>query len=289
MSINCLVVGIVCNIGSTLEKDVACITSALRRFEGKIGWFLVESDSEDNSRDILNDFALSTNYFFFKSLGTLRENIPARTERMAYVRNEYLRELNENPLFKDVEYVVVCDFNNLNSELNYAAIDSSFHRADWDACFANPRGPYYDIWALRHELWSPNDCWKQLEFMRKYKVFPEKALNAAVHSRMITIPSSNEWIQVKSAFGGLGIYKAKVLRNLHYRGIELDGSAICEHVPLNLAIDALGGKLFINPALINCGYVDHTIHTLFYSGVYRLVNYPGKLIKKYFTEKKKLI
>ena len=127
MSIKCLVVGIVCNIENSLKKDVDCIRSALRRFEDKIGWFLVESDSEDSSRDKLNEFALGTKNFYFQSLGNLRENIPARTERMAYARNEYLRQLNENPLFKEVEYVVVCDFNNLNSELNYAAVDSSFH------------------------------------------------------------------------------------------------------------------------------------------------------------------
>ena len=288
MKVNCLVVGVVCNVENSIHEDVAVITSALRRFDGKIGWFLVESDSHDNSTKILEQIALSNANFNFKSLGKLSEKIPSRTERLAYARNEYLNELNKNILFKDLDYVVVCDFNNLNSQLTDSAVDSCFHRQDWDACFANPNGPYYDIWALRHELWSPNDCWKQLDFLRRFNVFPEKALYAAVHSRMVKISQETEWIKVESAFGGFGIYKAKALRDVSYRGIEPDGSSICEHVPLNEAINRIGGNLFINPRLINCGYVDHTIHKLFYRRVFRYIKYPIKSIKSRFANEKKI-
>ena len=37
---------------------------------------------------------------------------------------------------------------------------SCWQYQNWDVFTANTSDIYYDIWALRHNNWSPNDCWQ---------------------------------------------------------------------------------------------------------------------------------
>jgi hypothetical protein len=96
---------------------------------------------------------------------------------------------------------------------------------------------------------------------------------------MIKIPPLSEWIHVESAFGGFGIYKMESIKNLKYSGVNDTGLPICEHVPLNLDIGRAGGKLFINPRLLNCGVNDHTSHLRWRNKFIRLAKYPWKFAK----------
>jgi hypothetical protein len=129
-------------------------------------------------------------------------------------------------------------------------------RSDWDVCTANQRGPYYDIWALRHRIWSPNDCWKQYEFLRSHNAQREVAAWAAMYSKMITIGEAEEWIPVDSAFGGLAIYRRCTLDGVRYAGLDEAGEPLCEHVWLNNQIRSSGYRIFINPKLINTADTD---------------------------------
>ncbi len=274
-----LITGIVRNVEGSIKKDLKTLKEALSPF-GALQWFLVESDSSDESCSILEALSMTEQEFYYRSLGNLqRPGIP-RTVAMAISRNEYLKEIRENPKFEEIDYVVVSDFNQLNDRLTYEAIDSCFKRSDWDACFANQAGRYYDVWALRHPTWSPNDCWEQLDFYRKYTKFPEKALRQCVGSRMIHIPKGSEWIQVDSAFGGFGIYKKKALLLGDYVGSRIDGSPICEHVPFHASLKQGEMKLFINPDLINTKSTDHSERMGITHSLIRLSKYPFKVVKK---------
>jgi len=125
-------------------------------------------------------------------------------------------------------------------------------------CTANQAGPYYDLWALRHPLWSPNDCRAGHRFLVEHGVNPERALQATVLSRMITLPHSGPWMRVDSAFGGLALYRRGLLRGLRYEGLTADGQEVCEHVALHAAIRARGGLIFINPRLLCSGATEHS-------------------------------
>lgn len=274
-----LITGIVRNIEATIEKDLKTLKEALSPL-GKLHWFLVESDSSDGSCTTLEALSRTEEGFSYKSLGQLQKPGMPRTVAMASSRNEYLREIRENLHFQKIDYVVVSDFNQLNDRLTYGAIESCFVRSDWDACFANQAGRYYDIWALRHPIWSPNDCWEQLKFYRKYTKFPEKALRNSVGSRMIHIPKGSEWIQVESAFGGFGIYKREALLQGEYVGSKFDGTPVCEHVPFHTNLIQSGLKLFINPDLINTKSTDHSQRTGITHSIFRLSKYPFKFTKK---------
>jgi hypothetical protein len=198
---------------------------------------------------------------------------------MALARNRYLKEIRESAKYQNVDLVAVVDFNGLNNLISKESIASCFRRDDWDVCFANQAKKYYDIWALRHSLWSPNDCWNQHAFFRKYSKFPELALYSSVQSRMIHIPASEEWIEVESAFGGFAIYRRIAISNGLYSGLTELGMAICEHVPFNLHLRSKGYRLFINPALINADSTDHSDNAHLRKLLRRILFYPLKTIR----------
>ena len=125
-------------------------------------------------------------------------------------------------------------------------------------CTANQRGPYYDVWPLRHKHWSPNDCWAQYKFFVKNGLSVKKSKFAAVYSRMVEIDEHLDWIEVDSAFGGLAVYRRETLSDVQYIGVNEFGEEICEHLSLNAQIKSKGYRIFINPKLINAGYTRHT-------------------------------
>jgi len=272
-----VILGIVRDIERTIELDYARFTETFSSFS-RVSWFLVESDSKDNSAKKLSAMAATFENFNYVSLGDLYDSIPDRTQRMAFARNRYLDEAKNQ--FSDYDYVVVADFNNLNKLITRDKILTSWKRDDWEVVTANQEGPYYDVWALRHELWSPNDCWEAHAFYRKFIKDPEKVLYATVNSRMLKIPNSSEWIKVDSAFGGLGIYKTKAILDCRYSGIDEDGQPICEHVPFHNELTAKGGKIFINPALTNMKFTDHSRRSRYLSKVWRRFLYPYKAIRR---------
>ena len=146
---------------------------------------------------------------------------------------------------------------------------------------ANQSGRYYDVWALRHPLWSPNDCWEELEFRRRYIKFPELALAYSIRSRMIKIPKNSKWIEVDSAFGGLAIYKSELFSlDGKYSGLTSEGRKTCEHVEFHKSLTESGKRIFINPRLINARITDHSRRMSLTFSTLRILNYPIKLLQR---------
>jgi glycosyltransferase involved in cell wall biosynthesis len=273
-----IIVGIVRDIEKSFDRDFEKLSAAFSRFS-RIDWHVVESGSIDASADLIQEYANKLENFSFDRLE--HQSALTRTENMAIARNAYLDHLRSESRLDFYEYVAIADFNNLNNELTASAIESCFINNSWDVVSANQRGRYYDVWALRHPLWSPNDCWEQHAFYRKYMKFPESAITFSMRSRMLRIPSDEAWIEVDSAFGGLAIYKSSILNsNARYSGITSEGKRICEHVPFNFALKAEGARIFVNPALINTRITDHSRRLSLVFTLLRLCRYPLNLIVK---------
>lgn len=255
-----LIVGVARNCASSITLDV----QRLLRATGQAKCFIVESDSSDDSVARLEQLQATIPDFRFVSLGQLRTDIPVRTDRIAHCRNRYLQEIAENPEYRDVDYVVVADFDNINQLISKEAFASCFEREDWDVCAANQRGPYYDIYALRHPVWSPSDCLAQFRLLMRGGLSEGKALFAAVYSKMIRIDEDSDWMPVTSAFGGLAIYRRSVLGSARYSGRDSTSAETCEHVPFH---EALAARIFINPRLINADYTEHSQPLRFLPGL----------------------
>jgi hypothetical protein len=268
-----LITGIVRNIASTFDEDYSRMSRAFSGF-ASVKWFLVESDSTDASISKLQSFSAKNPNFDWCSLGKLDRPDLTRAERLAIARNRYVREVKKKK-YSDVSVVAVADFNSLSNLINEDAILSCWNQQGWSGCTANQDGRYYDIWALRHPLWSPSDCWKQLEFLKKYSQFPEAALYVAVNSKMIKIPQTDAWIEA--------LYDSEVFKFANYSGLDESGTETCEHVHFNRIIRRNEGAIYINPRLVNTTKTDHSSRASFTQSLYRVVKYPKKLLKKVKT------
>lgn len=272
-----LVVGTVRNCARHLRNDVQRVRNALSGAR-RLQWLLIESDSSDATCEVLGQISSALDSFRFETLGSLAESIPKRTQRIAHCRNRYLDEVVRSGRYDDVDYVIVIDFDGMNMLLTARGIASCWSRDDWGAVTANQAGPYYDIWALRHPHWSPNDWVAQFKFLRRYAPSEEQAYRASLLTRMITIPPHDAWIEVESAFGGLAIYKRELLAQARYVGLDDDGEEVCEHVGLNAAVRKAGGRIFINPLLINTGHTDHSSELRWHARLHRAARRVGRLV-----------
>lgn len=108
-----LVAGLARNCGKSVQNDVLRLLAALKSCR-ELSWLVIESDSSDNTADALGSLSAKIPGFRSISLGTLREKMPLRTQRIAHCRNAYLEELNSNPLYAEIDYVVVADLDGIN-------------------------------------------------------------------------------------------------------------------------------------------------------------------------------
>lgn len=275
-----IIVGIVRNISTTIKEDLEKLSAAFCDAR-KIDFYVAESGSSDNSLDILAELSNQREDFEYTTL-RIDENL-SRTENMANARNAYLAYLRTEARLANYSYVVIADFNKLNNKISAASVESCFKRDDWEVVTANQSGRYYDAWALRHPLWSPNDCWEQHEFFRKYTKLPESAITYSMRSRMLKIPSNSEWIRVDSAFGGIAIYRSEILNSKAlYSGIRSDGRRICEHVPFHSELQVNGARIYLNPAFINARATDHSRRMSLSYTLARVLKYPIH----YFTKQR---
>ena len=203
-----------------------------------------ENDSKDNTLDILKQWANED----FIQLITQKNIKGLRTERLAYARNILYKEAMKY----DFDLFIVIDMDDVNTKITRASIESCFNvKEDWAMVGANQTGQYYDMWALlTFDDWMPFDPWYCVNIEHKCKKY-------CLDDRMKIIPYKSDMIQVKSCFGGFGIYKRQYMDNCSYgTGLQPIGdnnntTEACEHIIFNKCITNNGGKIYINPQLIN--------------------------------------
>lgn len=213
--------------------------------------FLV-SDCTDDSAAILQRWLADGRRGHVIDLGPLATHLPRRTERLASVRNAGLDEIGRLG-WQDHDHLVIADLDDvLDSPMS---ADGFAQAARWlenepsrAGVLANALPRYYDVWALRHDRWCPHDVWHSI-WGRPDTVSFEAAKFREVFSRQIEIPASAPPIEVRSAFGGLGLYRLSAALAARYDGIDAQGREVSEHVAFNAAIGRAGGRLHIFPAL----------------------------------------
>jgi len=245
-----LVVGVVRDCEKYLVDDLNSIRNSLVNFK-KIEFLIIESDSQDGTVDLLFELSSKIELKHY-SLGSLSIEQKIRTKRIEIARNYYLDIIRGLSVYPD--FVLIADLDGMNTDVSIEGIESCWNlEQDWDACFAIQDGPYYDIWALRHPLWSPSDCWLQANYLKQLGMNKSAADYIAVHSKRLNLRSYKEPIQVLSAFGGLGIYKYECLLVGQYEGISPTNFPVCEHEKFHESLINESKNLFINPFMINGG------------------------------------
>ena len=147
-------------------------------------------------------------------------------------RNDYLRFFLENTALFDA--MIVIDSLSLHTELSNESFCCFTEKEfdTWDVIFANQSYKYYDVDNLITE-----------DTKEYHKETNPEIKNKLKKKHQVHIPSDSEPIPVKSAFGGLAIYKKTILSSDNYYRND-------EHITFNLKISENTEKMFIYPSLV---------------------------------------
>ena len=283
---NIVIASVARNVAKSFENDYKRILNAFSDFN-VIKWIVVESNSNDNSAHKLKELASENSILQVIALESESGEF-IRTKHLADARNMYLEELKTLQFSMKIDYLVVCDLNNLNKRISKESVKSCWDNDKWAAVSANQSANYYDVYALRHKYWNNSDCWEQYQalknlYKQKTPYFWDSALWNAVYSKMIKIHPSREWIKVDSAFGGLTIYKVEYIKNAIYEGLTSGSQQICEHIKFHESIVLNGGDIYINPGLINFKYTNHNLrrkYFIIFNSWFYIVDFTKKFIRK---------
>ena len=248
-----LICGVVRNGGASFIKTLAVINEIKALCTG-CSVVIVTNDNTDGTDAVLAGWGDASEHHHVIGLDGLATAWPDRIDRLAVARNFYLNHLREQP-FGRFQLVLVLDMDGPNEALDVAAFRRVIGEVTpgWDGLFANQRQAYYDLYALRHDRWCPGDCLEEVRLARNRKV----ARNTLVYGRQYAIAPEHPPFRVRSAFGGLGLYRAEALTNCWYGSRTADGIKVCDHVVVNTEIDRRGGVLLIVPALLNDAPSEH--------------------------------
>ena len=245
------------NIKSEIEFFYQILTPL-----GDLSVILIESDSNDQTLQVLNKVSTTLDNFHYLSLGNLSQKIPNRIERLNYCRNQYLLAIKNNKMMNKADYICIADFDGMNNKLTTKKIKNVLnYKFNWDGIFANQSKNYYDILALRHKYWSPNNAWDEFEWFSK-NTNVKNTKQRSVYNRMVKLKQNVGPIEVNSAFGGFAIYKAKTILRYNYSRTAQNEPGDIDHVIINKKIIDGGGALFIDPTLINAKWNIHSFSSL---------------------------
>jgi hypothetical protein len=288
-----LLVGVVSSVSKTLKKELKVVLKALSCFD-QIDIFLVESDSIDNTSEILAQIKSKNENFEYRILGKLRRKLPNRIERIAFCRNVYVKHIRDHYADSNWNYIAVADLDGMNFKLKRKGILSCFEsKINWDGVSANQKFGYYDIYALRAKDWVDKDCFEEIIDFKKTLVPPKSHTNSIlnfvltfnyydkirrkfIYDKMKILKNTDNLIKVYSAFGGFALYKPHVFLKSEYgsvNGIE------SEHVYLHRNAGRLKSKFYINPRLVNNYFNPYNLNRFYFMRILREIYKYFKLSK----------
>lgn len=227
---------------------------------------LVENDSADETADLTAAFAKRDRRVSFMQYPGLGELVPERTDRLAFLRNSIVEELVALSGCEDGWTAVMLDADEVTSELTTAdvfqLVDFLHEHPEYSGATANSKPIYYDVWTLRCEGWSPDDCWARVD-QRPASVSRSEAVRAFVAARQRPIDSASPPISVASAFGGLAAYRLNDVKRCRYGGHSGAGHVCSDHVPMHADLTTLTGKpLAIVPSVNLIAPKEHIAQSL---------------------------
>lgn len=211
----------------------------------------VESNSSDNTLNCMKEWANKDSRRIILTLGQLSDI--SRTVRISKCRNTYLDYFKSNNLYDEFDYLLVIDIDDiLNIEPNFKdQLESCFHNLDWDGISSNRNDIYYDIWALRSnsDILNCNyDChfenYEKRIITSKYnnqRIIRNLVIKKDFKHLLKNIPRDYGFIDCNSAFGGMTLYKTKMIKNRNY-----DGSTTCEHISFHTGLKMVINSKFIS-------------------------------------------
>lgn len=266
-----LVLGCAQTCEAPLPAVIANINRVRARFaESRV--LILENDSSDGTAALLQAWAQRDGAVSAVSLPGLNQRLPIKTERLAHLRNGGLAWLREQAELLASSLVMILDCDEVNAEpWDLEAVAEVLgwlaSRPAAAGVFANQRGLYYDLWALRHPTLCPDDLWeRQLQrHLDEPALSDQELLESVLVGRRFSLAASGPPLAVDSAFGGLGLYRGSWLQRVPAAayagcisrwvpgatGMELVRWQCAEHVAFHAHLRSAGAELWIYPRLLN--------------------------------------
>lgn len=232
------VVGVVKDVEKNLQANIDSLRKKLTEYD--LSWVIVESNSTDKTREILESNSLANDSFSYEMVdsGKFRN----RFEAIAGARQHALQSLKK--LTSPPGLVLVIDLDQMYDWKNVNIPTALNGR---DAIFAHQE-PYYDLLAFKPTpKWAEamgykyrtrksflGRAWNQIFFIPKWQLKLGRLINA---------------MEVFSAFGGAGLYSY----DSYVRGRYIQKDSwqkpieICEHVNFHESLRQNGVKMFLDP------------------------------------------
>lgn len=256
---NIVIAALARNCAKQLPNNISNIEELRNRF----AWsqvVVVENDSKDDTKKILKNWSEKYDNVKIISQDFGIETIPGgkpsyqtnvsfcRINNMVNYRNIYMDYINI--LDHMIDYLIVIDLDIESFSVEGVIKSITNVNNDWGGIFANGVTKksifgftfsklFYDTYAIYEYPFQDRIGFTEEMFDSIKKNIGRKINNLQYYS-------------VISAFGGVGIYKYDVVRNLRYRVVEnfrYKNQAICEHVIFNMDIVKMGLKNYISREL----------------------------------------
>ncbi|CAF0915989.1 unnamed protein product [Adineta steineri] len=238
-SLRLIVIACARNIESYIDKYRSHIEPILDLFHSSSRILILESDSNDKTVEKLYQLSRTQVYAYAK----MSKIYPNRTNRLAFCRNILLDKAHD----LKADYIFVTDPDIFAVKISSFLSNFQYNINDWSVMTASTNGLYYDIWALRTLSNSVMnyDVWHRIcELINPENNYCyQSATNLIIGIHQKHIPIEYGLIEVRSAFGGAGLYRAKSTYKCKYNG----ENSTCEHVPFHLCVrEKNQARIFIN-------------------------------------------
>jgi len=255
---SCVIIGCAKNIAPHLTKLIKSLDS-IRALWASAAVIIAENGSTDGTKAILASYGKRPQTHIL-TLDTEANPIQSRTERLAFIRNHMMDFIHSHTTYSTYDYILAVDLDGVLDGFKPSCLEAAFKSSNWDALFANTTGGYYDIWALRCKAMGFNhDCWDLVRHLMIQGYDREVAKAVCIKPYQTALPSTPAFLEVQSAFGGLGLYRLAKTKGCRYDGLTRACSCqsvsefltpcapeCCEHVAFHRdMIEKHGAKLFI--------------------------------------------
>ncbi len=209
---------------------------------------IVENDSTDGTKELLKAWSQedSVTLDSFDN-HTVRQNgkSASRISKMVELRNRLLSNMRQLP---PSDYYIFIDIDIYDFDVQGIIKAILSAPQDWGALLANgrsmlPNKRYVKVQYDTYALLGKNETYTTLQETLSSKIRQTKrgiAFDKNVQAQ--------DYFEVTSAFGGIGIYKYEALNHLDYQLLSLPGHqdiALCEHIPFHKQICDKGFHIYI--------------------------------------------
>ena len=127
-----LVTGLARDCGNHLAQEILRIEKHALEIFTAVDFFVVESDSIDNTEKVLLQINSKKRNVQYLSLGKLANKIPGRIDRLRYCRNHYVNFIRQNIAEDKPDFVMVVDLDIKNRALELHPLAKLMSESGWE-------------------------------------------------------------------------------------------------------------------------------------------------------------